>query len=508
VDIAPVDPSAARAAGGQGPPRGDLIDTAAAGPAAVRGGVLRTAGYVAGLLLSLAAAPLLIRHLGTVDFGRYAAALAVVSIVAGLSDGGVNTIALRELSVLDGEQRRRMMSDLLGLRLVLAAAGLGIAVAFAAVAGYGGSLVLGTGLAGVGMFVIAFQTLLGTVLQSQLRFGWAVLTDVIRQAVVAGAIVALVLSDGGVVSFLAVTIPGGAVGLACTVLLVRRQVSLRPALHLSRWLPLLSDTFTYALAIAVNSLYFRVTLVLMSLVAVPLQTGYFAVSFRVMEVLVGVPVLLMGAAFPILSRSAEGDRDRFQYGAERLWELGFVVGVLATLAVQLGAGFAIDVVAGAGDAPAIDVLRIESLGLLAIFVAVATGFPLLALRRHRETLLANCLSLVVGVALTLALSPSMGAQGGAIAAVLADFMLATINTVMLIRAGGPRLPLKVIPIALLAGAVGYGAGLAVGVHPVVQAGVGSAVYILAVAAMGYLPPELKSLPVIRRVGGRPAETLP
>ncbi len=486
-------PPAALATGGESPPPSDLIDTAAAGPAAVRGGLLRTVGYVVGLLLSLAAAPLLIRHLGTVDFGRYAAALAIVSIVAGLSDGGVNTIALRELSVLDGERRRRMMSDLLGLRLVLGAAGVGIAVAFAAVAGYGGSLTLGIGLAGVGMFVIAFQTLLGIVLQSQLRFGWAVLTDIIRQAVVAGAIVALVLSDAGLVSFLAATIPGGAIGLGFAVLLVRGQVSLRPALRLARWVPLLRDTFTYAVAIAVNSLYFRVTLVLMSLVAAPLQTGYFAVSFRVMEVLVGVPVLLMGAAFPILSRSAAagGDRERFQYGVERLFELGLIVGVLATLAVQLGAGFAIDV------------LRIESLGLLAIFVAVATGFPLLALRRHRETLLANCLSLLAGIVLTLALSPGMGAQGGAIAAVVADFVLATINTAMLIRAGGPRLPFKVVPVALAAGALGYGAGLAVGVHPVVQAAVGSAVYLLAVAAMGYLPPEVRALPIVRRVPGRP-----
>ncbi|MDX6657771.1 MAG: hypothetical protein QOH62_2564, partial [Solirubrobacteraceae bacterium] len=49
----------------------DLLDTPAAGPAALRGSALRTAGYVLALVLSLAAAPLLIRHLGQVRFGRY-----------------------------------------------------------------------------------------------------------------------------------------------------------------------------------------------------------------------------------------------------------------------------------------------------------------------------------------------------------------------------------------------------------------------------------------------------
>ena len=45
----------------------DLLDTGAAGPAALRGSALRTGAYVGGILLSLVSAPLLIRHLGVAD---------------------------------------------------------------------------------------------------------------------------------------------------------------------------------------------------------------------------------------------------------------------------------------------------------------------------------------------------------------------------------------------------------------------------------------------------------
>ena len=173
----------------------DIVATTAAGPAALRGGMLRTAGFVAGLLLALASAPLLIRHLGDAEFGRYSAVLAVIAIVAGLTEGGINTIALRELAAItDRGQRDRAMGDLLGLRLLLSCAGIAVAAGFAVVAGYGTSLVEGTLLAGLGMLLTVTQTLLATVLQSRLRFGWVTLIDLVRQATTTALIVALVLS--------------------------------------------------------------------------------------------------------------------------------------------------------------------------------------------------------------------------------------------------------------------------------------------------------------------------
>src|SRR5215208_5639141 len=52
-----------------GPPANDLLDTAAAGPAAVRGGAVRAVGYIAGVVMSIAGAALLFRHLGVDDGG-------------------------------------------------------------------------------------------------------------------------------------------------------------------------------------------------------------------------------------------------------------------------------------------------------------------------------------------------------------------------------------------------------------------------------------------------------
>ena len=76
---------------------------------------------------------------------------------------------------------------------------------------------------------------------------------------------------------------------------------------------LLRQTFLFGVAIALNSVDFRATVIVMSLMASATQIGYFAISFRVVEVLIGVPALVMAAAFRLpapnaMTRSASQTR--------------------------------------------------------------------------------------------------------------------------------------------------------------------------------------------------------
>ena len=161
----------------------DLLDSTEAGVRALRGGALRSAGYAVGILLALVSAPLLIRHLGVTTFGKYVTATAIITIVAGLTEGGLNAVVLRGYATLRGRERDQLMRNALGARLTLSVVGVCGAIAFTAVAGYGSTLVLGVTLAGVGLVFQLLQSVLSVPLQSELRLGWATLADLIRQFV-------------------------------------------------------------------------------------------------------------------------------------------------------------------------------------------------------------------------------------------------------------------------------------------------------------------------------------
>ena len=113
------------------PPPGeptDLLDTPDAGPAAIRGGAIRVVGYGAGIVITALSAALLFRHLGVDDGGRYVTVLALVSIVAGLTDAGLTGIGMRELVVRHPSEREPLIRNLLGMRIVLGVVGLAGAV--------------------------------------------------------------------------------------------------------------------------------------------------------------------------------------------------------------------------------------------------------------------------------------------------------------------------------------------------------------------------------------------
>jgi len=470
----------------------EILDTQEAGSAALRGSFLRVGSYVGGLLLALLAAPLLVRYLGQEDFGRYFTVVSLIAIVAGLTEGGLNLIATREYANLRGEERHGVMANLFGMRLVLSIVGGLLAVLFAALAGYAQVLVIGTAVAAGGMILQLAQMMLVVPLQSSLRFGWAASVELLRQVVSVGLIVSLVLAGSGLLAFLAVPIPACLAALVATALLVRHLTPLMPRFQLGTWRPLMKDTFVFAVAIAVNTLYFRVTVVIMSLGSTGLQTGYFSTSFQVVAVMIALPSLLVGSAFPILSRAANEDPPRLRAATRRVFELSVIAGAWLTLCTVVGSNFIVRVLGGAEALPAAPVLRIQAIAILATFVTVACGTVLVSLRLYREVLLINFLALLVAVGLSLVLIPAGGAEGAAAAAVVAELLLASMNVAVLVRADRKmKLPFGGVALVMACAGLALAVGWLLASWPVAGVAAATVVFVIALKAVGGFPPELQ-----------------
>lgn len=478
-------------------PVSDVLDSREAGPAALRGSALRSGAYLAGVALSIASAPLLIRHLGVASFGAYVTVVSLMNLVAGVTEGGLNAIALREYATLRGAERRAALRALLGIRWALSLGGVLIGIAFALIAGYDSPLIVGAIGAGVGVLLQALQMLAATPLQGELRFGWLAILQLLGQAVTVVLIVVLVLADAGIVPFLWITAPVGLLLLAITLVLVGHETPWRPSLRWAEVWPLLRETLPYTAAIALNVVYFRVTILVMSLEASELEVGYFGTSFRVIEVLLGIPALVIGAAYPILARAERDDADRFRYAMRRILELSLLLGTWMAMCCVVGAQVAIDVLAGPEGEPAVAVLRIQGLTLAATGLAVACGYALLTLRRYAPMVWMNLAALVLAVVLTLSLVPDHGAQGAALATFGAEALLAVGVLVVLLRER-PELAsgLAGAPLILLVAGAGVAAGLPTGLPSLVGLVVANVVFVGGLLLVRRFPPEVRD--VLRR----------
>ncbi len=483
-------------------PGGDLLDTPEAGAAAIRGGALRLAGYGGGVIFALASVPLLVRHLGVVDFGRYTLVLSIIAMVQGLTEGGLQAIGVREYSVLGQAERDLMMRRLLALRVLATGGGVGLALAFCAIAGYGSTIVLGTLVAGIGLLLLVLFNLLSVPLAANLRFGWITAADLARQGLATVLIIALVVAGAGLVPLLAVQIPACLLACGMVLVLVRRMTTLTPAFDPSAWWSLLRDTLPYAIAIAVAALYFRVTIVIMSLVASDDATGYFATSYRIIEVLVGIPLLLVASAFPILSRAARDDSARLRYASQRTLDLMLVLGAWVSLVVGIAAPFIITLIAGHDFDPAGETLRIQAVTVVCTFVSVTCTFILLSLRRHRAILVGSTVPLAFGVTATLLLAPDHGANGAAVATVFAEVALAVTLLALTVGNAAGRVPVSLRAFLQVALAAGLATLVAVvllpRVHEVAVAVVATLIYFGVLYPLGLIPAELRDAIVARR----------
>jgi O-antigen/teichoic acid export membrane protein len=470
----------------------DILDTAAAGTAVIRGSLLRFGGYGIGTLATVASSAVVIRHLGLIDTGHFTTVTALVTIVATVSDLGLSGFAVREYSTGPRSDGQRLLRNLLGIRIAIALSGLVIAVLFGLLVGYPAVMVIGTVIAGAGMVVLVVQDGCSIPLQVRLRFGWVASFQLAIQVGVAIEALLLALAGAGLLPFFALQAPVVIPVLVVTVVVGGRDSRLIPKIDPGEWRRMVRRILPYSAAVVLSVVYFQIAQIMVSVLSSSAQTGYFGVSFRVLAAFTTVPPLLVSTSLPLLARAARDDSQRFAYASRKLAETMLIAGCGIALALFLGAGFAIRVIAGSGFGPSADVLRILSVALLGTFVIGARGYALLSLDRLHAMLASNAIALTVVLAAGVPLISAYGAEGAAIALVAAELTLSLCYEWSLSRTR-PELRfnagyvLRVAAATVTAGAV----ALVLSVSPLASAVLGSAIYIVALLVLGLIPDEIR-----------------
>jgi O-antigen/teichoic acid export membrane protein len=319
------------------------------------------------------------------------------------------------------------------------------ATAFGVAAGYDETMILGTVLAGLGLLIGTVQQTYAIPIGVSLRFGWLSVVELSRQVVFVAIVVALVAAGAGLLPFLAATVPANLLLFLLWVPLVRGLAPLLPRFERSEWVGILRLVGIYAAAAAVGTIYVSAVIVTTSLVGTPEDSGYLGAAFRVFTVLAGIPMLLVSTAFPVLARAAFTDPERLQYAFQRLVDIALIVGSWMAIGTIFGAEIAIQVVAGPDFEPAVPVLQIQGLALITAFLSITAALMLVSLRRHHALLIVNVVGLSSAVALTAGLVPGFGAEGAAVATLLAELAIVVMYGAILLGKRAVHYDLDLVP---------------------------------------------------------------
>ncbi len=473
-------------------PSNDILTSSEAGGRVIRGSAWRAGAGVGGSLVGVVTAALLLRHLGVAESGRYVTVISLLAIAVAVADLGLNVSGSRWLALREPEERRTLIANIFGQRLVVMPLAVLAVVCFAALAGYPGRMVAGTVLAGTGFLLVALANALLLPLTVELRNAGLALLDFLKQAVTLVGVAVLVALGSRLTPFFAVQIAVGLTVAALVPALAGRDAFMRPRFDRAEQRMLFKSAFPLAASLALGQVYFRLVIVVMSLVSSARQTGYFGGSLRAIEAPVSISILVAGVAVPLLAAAARDDRARLRYAVEGLGRGALIAGVLVILVTVRAAEPLMVAIGGDAFRPAGAVLRIQ-VGVL-MFTALYQVWTaaLLALDRQRELILTNLVALAFLGVFAALLVPRYGAQGGAVAAVLGDATLACLIYWRLRAAAGPMMvPAGFLVRLAAASAVGCAALLVPGIPGVAAAALAGVAFLVFGHFIGMLPEELE-----------------
>jgi O-antigen/teichoic acid export membrane protein len=423
VDV-PGDPLPPMVAG-PGPDADAHLSSAESGAVAATGGTIRLQMRVAGLLLALGSSVVVTRYLSRAQLGDYTVIIALITVVAGITELGLAGVGIREWIRRDAAERRELLADLLGLRLVAMGVGSVLALAFTLVAGYDHVVVVGMVLALVGTAFNALQAAMTIPLIAQLRQGLVGALELLSVAVQAVLQVIVVLAGAGVVPLAATLIPAGLAGLLAVMLVLRGELPW-PRFHTARLRGLLRESAAFAAAGAVSVVYLRAPVLLGPALLTKDEFGSFSVAFRAIEPLTMLPSLVTGALFPLLTHAALHDRLRLARGYDMLWRSTAALGAFGAAAVIGVAPLVTLLFTGGRNAITVDAFVLLGCAMGALFVGAAGMWMLLAERHYRAVLYINIVALTTNVGLTIVAGEWLGPHWFAIGIVVSEVMIALV----------------------------------------------------------------------------------
>lgn len=440
-----------------------------------------------GMLASVVSVAMTARYLGPGRYGQLSIALLFIAMWNSLADLGIATVIVRRVTSGRGDLERLVRVNS-GLALVYC-------VPLAAVAAVSGLLVYSDSEVRVMLVVLSGALLMQTmvtrfepVFLATVRFSAVAISDVVGRLGALGMVAVLVAQWSDVIWFAVAQLIPPALQLLIQGAAAMRHVSVRPIFAPREAAGLLRESLPLIGFLVVGLLYCRADGVILSLLSTHSEVGVYGLAFTIAFNTIVVSLIFLKSTLSTATALFARDVAAFAGFLRRSVELMYFVAVPVALVGALLAGPLITLF---GD-KAFVARGTPTLALLFVaaalrFVSGTLGQGLVASHHQRILLWLTIATLVLNVALNLALAGRFGAVGPGVALVGTEFFNMVISSWWLRRHCGYRTPVMF----LLRVLIPTGASVAVtllfsGHHVVLTLALAAVVYLSTSAAVGPL----------------------
>jgi len=376
-------------------------------------------GRVMVTVLGVVTFAILARTVGTHGLGQYRTVFTLALMAGTLFDLGLATLSLRAMA---GEPDRRagMLGLIVGLRLAASTCAMLLLVIAVALFESDPVIRLGTVVVGIGWIGFQLSEVLRAVFQQQLAENEAAMAELAGAGLTLGLVVAGARLGWGTDAMLA----AGAAGLLGTAALgwkfARRRISFRIRIDPRAWRELLVAGLPFALSAILLAVHFRIDVLLLSFMRDPSDVGIYDAPTKLYEMVFMVAYLFAGALMPLFVRDLAGGTSTLQPRLQGAFTAVLAVCVLGGVVLFTEARSIVVLLGGTEFLPSARPLRVLAIAAVLAGVCAVARYALMALNRQQDMLRADVASVIVAIAVHLALIPKYGVMGAAVGRLTGD----------------------------------------------------------------------------------------
>ncbi|MGP8324096.1 MAG: flippase [Methanosarcinaceae archaeon] len=388
-------------------------------------GVLIT-GDVIFRFISLFVTIYLARYLGTAGFGKYAFVFAFLAFFGVITDSGLRTILVREMS-REPSRSPKLIGNGYFIKAFLTILAVVLSTLTITSMQYSTDITYYVYVASLTLIFFSFSDLYEGIFQANLSMVYSVIAKLSFKFISAAFILWIVFSHGTLMQILWVLVLSEAIKTSINYYYSRRFVKPKLEIDIELCKHLLKESLPIALSSVILVIHFNTDVVMLSVMQGDSAVGVYSAAYKLVEPLNFVPYALMLSLFPIMSESFKSSREKLI----NIYHLGFKYILLITLplviCVAVLSGEIIYIVYGGQFTASVRVLGTLIWVLVFSSLSMLIGNFLIAIEQQTLRMYSMLIGVSINVVFNFLLIPVFSYNGAAIVTLVTNIVIFTVN---------------------------------------------------------------------------------
>ena len=380
-------------------------------------------GEASGRLLKMLLIVYAARKLGAAGWGVFSYAISIASLLMIFADIGIDNLIIREISQ-NKENHKILISAAFFIKIVILLSSI-LLVIF--VSPYISSIPEAAGLFSAVAVILFFDVIrnsgfaINRVLEKMEK---ETIIKVIMNSVILVLGIALINADPSPISLAVSYAVGSIIGALLIASVVRKTVVQFVAKVNKETLKMvLGATLPFAVMALVGSIMADTDIFMLGIWRTPEDIGVYAAAQRFYQFIIMLPSMIATAMFPLMSRLAHKENEKFKIVLEKALFVLAVIGMPIALGGIVLTNQIVLLVFGQSYIDAIPVLYIFMIMLLITLPMTLLINSIFAYDKQRKMVRANIFGMLANVLLNFLLIPKFGATGAAFATLISTSMV-------------------------------------------------------------------------------------